>query len=123
MPEQEMNPQFFHSNKEAIDGGFIGQCSKCGDWFFTNRKQTKKCSFCKKRKAERNAFYQTNAWRQIRREVLVRDNCTCQYCGKPADRADHVKPREHGGKTEMSNLKASCNPCNLRKNNILLKTH
>jgi 5-methylcytosine-specific restriction endonuclease McrA len=48
--------------------------------------------------------------------VLTRDRFKCQYCGtKHLMRDlnyDHVIPRAQGGKTEWTNIVASCVPCN-----------
>ncbi len=59
--------------------------------------------------------------RLSRRNVLLRDNYCCQYCGRqlaPGDLdLDHVIPRSRGGTTTWENLVASCRACNLRKGN------
>lgn len=55
--------------------------------------------------------------RLTKREVLRRDNFTCQYCGKRAPylTIDHVIPRRLGGKHTWDNLVAACPTCNHRK--------
>ncbi|GAB1404459.1 hypothetical protein MASR1M74_16380 [Lentimicrobium sp.] len=60
--------------------------------------------------------------KQLRFEVLQRDNFTCQYCGRNAEEGiklhvDHKIPVASGGKTEFSNLITSCEDCNLGKSN------
>jgi 5-methylcytosine-specific restriction endonuclease McrA len=52
-----------------------------------------------------------------KREILRRDNFTCQYCGKntPNLTIDHVIPRHLGGKHEWINVVAACPQCNHRK--------
>jgi 5-methylcytosine-specific restriction endonuclease McrA len=54
-----------------------------------------------------------------RRNVLVRDNATCQYCGKAVKTneftIDHVLPLCQGGKTEWLNVAVSCVRCNKQK--------
>lgn len=52
-----------------------------------------------------------------RREILRRDNYTCQYCGKHTTdlTVDHVIPRHLGGPHAWSNLVAACPTCNHRK--------
>ena len=55
--------------------------------------------------------------RLTKREVLRRDNFTCQYCGKrlPYLTIDHVIPRRLGGSHTWDNLVAACPACNHRK--------
>jgi 5-methylcytosine-specific restriction endonuclease McrA len=55
--------------------------------------------------------------RLTKREVLRRDNFTCQYCGKSAANLtlDHVVPRHLGGLHVWENLVAACPACNHRK--------
>ncbi len=52
-----------------------------------------------------------------KREVLRRDNFTCQYCGNkvPHMTIDHIIPRSQGGTHQWSNLVAACPACNHRK--------
>jgi 5-methylcytosine-specific restriction endonuclease McrA len=52
-----------------------------------------------------------------RKEVLVRDDHSCQYCGKRAHdlTIDHVLPRHRGGQHVWENVVAACKPCNHRK--------
>ena len=57
-------------------------------------------------------YYDTPAWRTLRRKVLQRDRDTCQYCGSLARQADHVIPRKCGGSDTLRNLVACCHHCN-----------
>lgn len=52
-----------------------------------------------------------------KREVLRRDEYTCQYCGKKTRilTIDHIKPRHAGGGNEWENVVAACPPCNRHK--------
>lgn len=54
-----------------------------------------------------------------RKNVYLRDNYTCQYCGKKFDyddlTFDHVIPRKNGGKTEWNNIVTACKDCNGKK--------
>lgn len=52
-----------------------------------------------------------------RRAVFVRDDHTCQYCGKAAENVDHVVPRSKGGAHTWDNVVAACKSCNSRKEN------
>ena len=54
-----------------------------------------------------------------RRNLLLRDNYECQYCGaRPGSKmlsVDHVLPRSRGGDDCWANLVICCRRCNLRK--------
>jgi len=55
--------------------------------------------------------------RLTKREVLRRDNYTCQYCGQHSAflTIDHIIPRRLGGQHAWTNLVAACPGCNHRK--------
>jgi 5-methylcytosine-specific restriction endonuclease McrA len=59
-----------------------------------------------------------------RKNILLRDRNTCQYCGVILPSAeltlDHVIPRSRGGLSTWENLVAACHSCNRRKGNHLL---
>ncbi|WP_446745884.1 HNH endonuclease [Silvibacterium acidisoli] len=59
-----------------------------------------------------------------RKNILLRDRNTCQYCGIVLHAAeltlDHVQPRSRGGLSTWENLVACCHSCNRRKGNQLL---
>ena len=61
--------------------------------------------------------------RPTRANILLRDDETCQYCGKRSRELtlDHVVPRSRGGQSTWENLVACCRACNGRKGNRLLK--
>ncbi|HZP96567.1 MAG TPA: HNH endonuclease [Candidatus Limnocylindria bacterium] len=52
-----------------------------------------------------------------RKEVLQRDDHTCQYCGKRMNdlTLDHVMPRHRGGQHTWENVVAACRSCNHKK--------
>lgn len=52
-----------------------------------------------------------------RKNVLLRDRHTCQYCGRSGDTVDHVYPRSRGGGDSWENCVCACANCNRRKNN------
>ncbi len=56
-----------------------------------------------------------------RKNILVRDHYTCQYCGRTLGAGDltmdHVVPRSRGGTSCWENLVACCIPCNNKKGN------
>lgn len=54
-----------------------------------------------------------------RRNVMRRDNFTCQYCGKKSDLTiDHVQPKSRGGKDVWENLATACEKCNVKKGSM-----
>ena len=59
------------------------------------------------------------------RNVLIRDNFICQYCGckltQKNGTKDHVVPFSKGGPTTMKNLVASCKECNAKKDDRTCK--
>ena len=55
------------------------------------------------------------AWAKTRALVLERDHYICVYCGAEATQVDHVLAKANGGGDDLSNLVASCQPCNNRK--------
>lgn len=52
-----------------------------------------------------------------RKNLLTRDEYTCQYCGKQDDRAtvDHIIPKSRGGASSWENCVAACSECNHKK--------
>jgi 5-methylcytosine-specific restriction endonuclease McrA len=54
-----------------------------------------------------------------RKNILLRDHNTCQYCGRvfaPQDLTlDHIIPRSRGGDSAWDNLVTCCRSCNNRK--------
>jgi hypothetical protein len=64
-------------------------------------------------------FVRAGLWYQ----VLARDNWTCCSCKRSAKEhgivlhVDHIKPRSHGGKDELTNLQTLCLKCNIGKSN------
>ena len=54
-----------------------------------------------------------------RKNILRRDNYTCQYCGTSNNSltVDHVVPKSRGGKTNWMNIVVACKTCNLKKGN------
>ncbi|MFA5484914.1 MAG: HNH endonuclease [Candidatus Pacearchaeota archaeon] len=56
-----------------------------------------------------------------RRNIYVRDNGICQFCGKTLTMKtmtlDHVIPKSRGGSTSWTNIVCSCVKCNSKKGN------
>jgi superfamily II DNA or RNA helicase len=58
--------------------------------------------------------------RRLRAKIYLRADGRCEYCGSELKKdwqVDHYLSWARGGKTTMSNLRASCKECNLRKGN------
>jgi 5-methylcytosine-specific restriction endonuclease McrA len=58
-----------------------------------------------------------------RKNIHIRDNYTCQYCGKHVTKptVDHVIPQVKGGQTTWENLVTCCFECNNKKGSKTLK--
>jgi 5-methylcytosine-specific restriction endonuclease McrA len=59
-----------------------------------------------------------------RRNIFLRDNFRCQYCGRRGTSnltIDHVIPQCKGGTNTWTNLVTACPPCNTRKGDKSLK--
>ena len=60
-----------------------------------------------------------------RPNVSLRDQYTCQYCGKIFKALDltydHVTPKSKGGPTSWNNIVTCCIPCNRKKDNLTLE--
>ena len=57
-----------------------------------------------------------------RKNIIQRDNCICQYCGKYFKdiTIDHIVPKVKKGKDSWENLVSACVNCNLKKGNKLI---
>ncbi len=57
-----------------------------------------------------------------RKNILMRDNYTCQYCGRvfpPQELTlDHIVPRSRNGDSSWDNLVTCCRTCNNRKSDL-----
>ncbi|MCA9483402.1 MAG: HNH endonuclease [Nitrospina sp.] len=54
-----------------------------------------------------------------KKNIMRRDNYTCQYCGvrEKLLTVDHIIPKSRGGETNWMNVVVACKPCNLKKGN------
>ncbi len=58
-----------------------------------------------------------------RKNLFLRDNYTCQYCGRQHANLtiDHLVPRSRGGDDSWTNMVACCSRCNSQKGDKLLE--
>ena len=58
-----------------------------------------------------------------RKNIYLRDNHTCQYCGKSGGTLtiDHVAPKSRGGRDTWENMAVCCARCNNRKGSQTLE--
>ena len=60
-----------------------------------------------------------NTMRLSKRNIFLRDQYVCQYCGTEVTETtatlDHVHPVSLGGKTTWENSTTACKPCNYKK--------
>ncbi len=53
-----------------------------------------------------------------KRNIMVRDNHECAYCGSNRDLTiDHIIPASRGGKSSFDNCVTACKSCNHKKGN------
>lgn len=59
------------------------------------------------------SFYQSNAWRKIREQVLIRDNYVCNDCGRIGNVVDHIVPtkQDWDKRLDYDNLQVLCHSC------------
>ena len=66
---------------------------------------------------ERRKYWRSRAIRgSVRKDVLLRDNYSCNYCGSENDLCmDHIWPFSLGGENTYDNLQTLCQSCNSDK--------
>lgn len=91
----------------------------CKTSWFPKRKRRRKTN---KRRVNVAPFFYTQEWKEIRYQVLKRDDGRCQLCGRSQRdgvimNVDHIKPRlkyPHLA-LDIKNLQTLCSSCNLGK--------
>jgi hypothetical protein len=81
-------------------------CIWCGRWHSPNYST---CFQCRSKTPDRD-----EAGRDLRIEILMRDDFGCCYCGATEGQLqiDHIKPCAHGGTADPWNLQVLCGECN-----------
>src|SRR5215207_2766328 len=61
-------------------------------------------------KSQKDAYYRSAHWRQLREAALQRDRNTCVVpgCGQRATIVDHIKARRDRGADLLANLRSLC---------------
>lgn len=117
--------------KRIMPQKHIYYCSICGEPIPEYRgNRVRYCSdSCSVEAAKRNdrakAYVDKTPYLKMRFKILVRDEFTCQYCGRGVKdkiklEVDHIKPFSKGGTNTINNLITSCLECNNGKKDILL---
>ncbi|HWO78641.1 MAG TPA: HNH endonuclease [Bacillus sp. (in: firmicutes)] len=57
----------------------------------------------------------------FKREILLRDNYVCHFCGEYGDTIDHIVPKAKGGRRTIKNCVCACNNCNQAKGDLPYK--
>jgi len=96
------------------------KCKLCGKDFSTNKKSKIFCEFECQRTYNNYCGLSERNYYKTRWEILIRDNFTCQYCGRTAKHGvalqiDHICPKIRGGTDEKNNLITACWDCNIGK--------
>lgn len=67
-----------------------------------------------RRRPGRRRVRDGRSWREIKDEVLARDDGVCHICGEPgATTVDHLQPRAFGGTDDPENCAAAHEACNV----------
>lgn len=68
------------------------------------------------------SFYESDDWKRVRYQALVKHGAACQCCGATRSdgvklHVDHIKPRSKYPELELKldNLQILCEPCNMGK--------
>lgn len=100
----------------------VTDCTYAVDWeWLENRyKKLEEISFETTLKEYNSSNQRKLMTPDLRKKIMVRDNYTCQECGKymPDEvglHIDHIIPIAKGGKSTPSNLRVLCSKCNGRK--------
>ena len=74
------------------------------------------------KKPKKNKVKRNHISGNMRQNVLMRDNYTCQICGATVKdgaklEIDHIIPKSKGGSDDENNLQVLCRQCNREKHN------
>lgn len=65
--------------------------------------------------------YKYTISKELREQVLERDNNKCQACRKEGLEVHHIQPKRLGGKDELKNLLTVCHLCHVRLDYLIIK--
>lgn len=108
-----------HSYKESIETGLL-ICDY--SYLFNRNERLKEIDYETTLRKYHIKDQRKLLTKELRKEIVERDNYTCQLCGKymPDEvglHIDHIIPISKGGKTVKTNLQVLCSKCNGRKSN------
>jgi len=98
----------------SFDGNYSTQppsekIKKYNEW------QAKRDAYNAKREEEADREYKHNLyWSQVRKDILIRDDYTCQLCGKQGCKPlhiHHILKRKEAGTDHYDNLLTTCPKC------------
>lgn len=121
---KEIDPKFAGLSTRDTIASFVEQGDEAQRLSKLIRDNKAKRNALKYGKKPTNLFYDSEAWRSLRYQILRRDGGRCVLCGvTAADGAtlhvDHIKPRSLFPELELeiTNLQVLCSDCNLGKSN------
>jgi 5-methylcytosine-specific restriction endonuclease McrA len=70
-------------------------------------------------KLQYKRFLKTKYWKEVRKQVLVRDNYQCQLCHGKAEQVHHLSYKHHGAELEhLEDMISLCNLCHKNMHEI-----
>lgn len=117
--------------RAIFDAGFIGapapsalELNRRLNAKTPSRVWVPKAEYIAQKRQEADAFYSSQAWRELRYQALVQHGAKCQCCGRGRKdgvviHVDHIKPRSKHPSLALvlSNLQVLCDDCNIGKLN------
>ena len=96
------------------------------NWKKEHRERVREQSRARSAKKRNRTYLPRKESFRLRFEVFLRDNFTCQYCGRnPKEdpiklEIDHIIPRSKDGENKKENLITACYDCNIGKSNLII---
>ena len=105
-------------------------CLYCGQEF-KSRRESVYCSKRCKQESQRpenatvRGFYSSDYWKNVRWQIMERDEFTCVRCGSSHNlHVHHIKRKGNGGGESFDNLITLCRSCHSQEHNLCVtKSH